>query len=241
MTKCPLCGTQNAITLFTSTQCVGKNCHNYDASWEAEILDVGNFNVIRHNAIDPTGGGFSFKSHDDTRFVTQFDAQILFYARHNSYWSIPAHEVFADSDNIPTPDCYSTDSKVGSRFGKCNQCPYGMFGSAPNGTAKACRQQIKLYLRLPDFGDDPYILWVSPLNMNAFQNEFLIRDLNDRGTKYTKCLTTITSYTNSKADKFRRAKFEHNKDMSVDEVEIYNEYRQNWLDKIKYTHENPTY
>ena len=49
MTNCPLCGSGNAITLFTSTQCVSKPCSNYNASWESEILDTSDFKHYRIN------------------------------------------------------------------------------------------------------------------------------------------------------------------------------------------------
>lgn len=246
MTKCLLCGSGNAITLFTSTQCVNKTCSNYNASWEAEILDTTSFNVLRHDAIDVKDGGFFYKDFTATIKTEEFKAQILFYAKHNSYWDIPASKVFADPDNIPKPDCFSTDAKNGSKYGECIRCPYGQFGSAPNGLGKACRQQIKLYLK-PISGvtsilmpAEPVILWVSPLNMNAFQNEFLMQELHDRGTKYTKSVIEITSYPN-KLRTFRRVKFSYDRDMTQEEKDDYDTYRKNWLDKIKYAHENPKF
>jgi len=242
MTKCLLCGSGNAITLFTSTQCVNKSCSNYNASWEAEILDTANFNVIRHNAIDLDDGGFIYEHPNHLIKDTEFTAQILFYARHNSYWNIPAKEVFADPDNIPKPECFASDGKNGSKYGECIRCPYGQFGSAPNGLGKACRQQIKLYLRWANMPiePNPFILWVSPLNMNAFLNEFLIQDLHDRGAKYPRCVTKITSYANAQKT-FRRVKFTYDRDMTQEEKNDYDVYRKNWLDKIKYSHENPNY
>lgn len=246
MTICPLCGGGNAITLFTSTQCVNKSCSNYNASWESEVLDTANFNVLRHNAIKVKDGGFVYKDSTVTIKTEVFKAQVLFWARHNSYWDIPAKEVFADPDNIPKPDCFSIDAKNGSKHGKCRACPYNQFGSAPNGLSKACRQQIKLYLK-PTSGvasilmpEGPVVLWVSPLNMNAFQNEFLIQELHDRGAKYTKSIANITSYPNAPKT-FRRVKFEFDRDMTQEEKIDYDNYRKNWLDKIKYSHENPKY
>jgi len=250
MTNCLLCGSGNAITLFTSTQCVNKSCLNYDASWEAEILDTAGFNVLRHNAIDIDKGGFLYKDsgqHDPAMSFegTTFKAHILYYARHNSYWNVPANEVFADPDNIPKPECYAADGNNGSKYGKCGACPFGKFGSASNGLSRACRQQIKLYLKIVNNKcgftlKDPTIFWVSPINMNAFQNEFLMQELQDRGLKYTECTATITSYPN-KLKTFRRVNFEFGREMSGAELKGYNEYRQNWLDKIKYVHENPKY
>ena len=223
---------------MVSTQCVNTECDNYSLSWANEILNTTNLNVIRHSALDKDNGGFIYKS----KTVESFTGQVLFYARHNSYWSIPAKEVFADPDNIPKPECYSVDGKEGSLHGECTGCVYNMYGSGFDKINKACRQQIKLYLRPTSefLSDEPIIFWVSPLNMNAFQNELLHRELLDKGYKYPQVEIKLTSYLSS-TKTFRRVEFSFESELDTTQKKEYDAYRQDWLERIKLYHANPRY
>lgn len=82
----------------------------------------------------------------DGRYEKEFTGHILHWHNANQYYST----AFGESES-PLPDCCSSDgiSPDGGTFkqpGPCRTCELNKFGSAADGTAKACQNTIRLYV-----------------------------------------------------------------------------------------------
>ena len=181
-------------------------------SLQENLADLDQINLPRIRI----GDDKFYMSQQDEEGTAEFEGMIQYFVRQNTYWSSGY-----DPKNITPPECYSLDGKTGSKYGDCRTCKYNQFRSAPNGGAgKACRNQIKLFIQL-DGKAIPLTMLISPVNIAAFSQNYLVDTLAQRGLPYWKVRTKFT-VSKLKGEKFGRIK-----------CEIAGEYRDDELTKVK--------
>lgn len=127
----------------------------------------------------PSGGMVQFElpsvDPENPDYVKTLEGVILFSHSNNAYW--PEGSEF---DEDTSPLCSSADGKtgVGEPGGICAACALNQFGTAPNGSGKACKNMRTLYLlRSGDYM--PLQLSLSPTSLrpyNDFANQaFMLR------------------------------------------------------------------
>ncbi len=104
----------------------------------------------------------------------EFSGIILLHQRVNAYWEKP----FAETGGGVLPDCASYDGKTGSVHGDCSKCKFNAFGSDNKETGKACKNMIRVFIRL-DKDLLPSLLSVPPTSMREFNN-YMVRLLSKK-------------------------------------------------------------
>lgn len=100
----------------------------------------------------------------DGSFQKDLIGHIIYYTNANQYYSA----AFGEGES-PVPDCFSSngiepDGGTNQRPGPCRTCPMNEFGSASDGSAKACQNTIRLYVLLD--GDIlPTLIKASPSSL----------------------------------------------------------------------------
>lgn len=100
----------------------------------------------------------------DGEYLKEFTGHILYWHNANQYYSSP----FGEGESL-IPDCSSSDGikPDGGEFAQnmpCRQCQYNKYGSADEGTGKACQNTIRLYI-LVDGEVIPSVLKAPPSSL----------------------------------------------------------------------------
>jgi hypothetical protein len=188
-------------------------------------MDEVEFPRIRHKT-----GKFYFS--DDDKGTEEFEAVVLFYGKQNTYW-----DGNYDPKNISPPECFSVDGSSGSkprdeqgRFGSCGDCALNQFGSG-TGRGKACRNQLKLYVQ--KLGTTvPMTLFLAPTSIRAFESNYIIHKVTQKGLSYPKVVTKFTSYQQQGETHFR-INFEIAGVYKGEEADSLKKLREYWLKAIK--------
>lgn len=167
---------------------------------------------------------FFLTKDDDEEGTPELSAVILAWRPQNTYWA----QGF-DKNNPSPPECYSTDGKVGTRYGQCSKCDFNKFGSGA-GRGKACRNQIKLWLQIDGMAL-PMTMFISPTNLSAFQTAFLVDKVLQRGLAFWKVKTKIKAYQ-KKGESFGRLKFEVEGVFEGEELERVSQIKDFWKSAI---------
>ena len=106
--------------------------------------------------------------------IKEFSGIIILHQRVNAYWE----KTFAETGGGIIPDCASMDGKNGSVHGDCSKCKFNQFGSDEKETGKACKNMIRVFVRL---GSDllPSLLTIPPTSMREFNN-YMVRLLSKK-------------------------------------------------------------
>lgn len=139
----------------------------------------------------PSGGGLAFEvpgdDPDNPDMVKELVGLIVDHHPVNAYWP----EQYSGQGNPPT--CSSLDGKVGigNPGGKCQNCPYNKWGSAPDGSGgKACKNMHRIYL-LRQGEMFPLLLTLPPTSIKPFSN-YIAKRIVSRGRRSYGVLTKIT-------------------------------------------------
>jgi len=190
-------------------------------------MDEVEFPRIRHK-----GGKFFFSDDPADKGCEEFEAVVLFYGKQNTYW-----DGSYDPKNISPPSCYSVDGSAGSkprddqgRFGTCSDCALNQFGSG-TGRGKACRNQLKLYIQ--KLGTTvPMTLFLPPTSIRAFESNYIIHKVTQKGLSYPKVVTKFISYQ-EKDETYHRVNFEIAGVYKGEEADAVKKLREYWLKPIK--------
>ena len=143
----------------------------------------------------PSGGGRAFEvpsdDPDNPDTVTELVGVIVDHHSANGFWK--------DSFNggNTAPDCASMDGKLGviTETGcvrACETCPYNQFGSATDGSGKACKNMHRIYL-LREGEMLPIIVTLPPTSIKPFKEYLAKRVLLSKPPK--RCWQVITKIT----------------------------------------------
>ena len=89
----------------------------------------------------------------DGTYAAEIEANILHYHNANAYWEVD-FEDRSPEDN-PAPNCLSSDGITPEQMDvdgykvqsdTCRNCPMNEYGSAKNGSSKACQNTIRMYV-----------------------------------------------------------------------------------------------
>lgn len=139
------------------------------------------------NRTQPTGGGirnvtvtqdknFVFQTGPDETEKKQGPIKVVlldfinnnqFYAKQYVKGSNDAPDCWAQAWNIDdlAPDPKLVEEPVSKT---CAECPMNEFGSAPNGSGKACKNNRRVAFMLPNDPDNIYIIKISPTGVGPF-------------------------------------------------------------------------
>src|SRR5690606_16042612 len=145
----------------------------------------------------PSGGGLAFEiplDDDEVDTVKEIVGVIVDHHRVNAYW--PA----AFSGQGGPPVCSSVDGKTGvalpeaevawaGRENACATCPFNQFGSADDGTGKACKNMVRLYV-LREGEAFPLMLTLPPTSIRNWASSLAKRVLG-RGLRPHQVVTRI--------------------------------------------------
>jgi len=190
-------------------------------------MDEVEFPRVRHK-----GGKFYFNDDPSDKGCEEFEAVVLFYGKQNTYW-----EGNYDPKNIVAPECFSVDGSNGSKprdeagkFGTCNDCALNQFGSGA-GRGKACRNQLKLYIQ--KLGTTvPMTLFLPPTSIRAFESNYIIHKVTQKGLSYPKVVTKFLSYQ-QQGETYYRVNFEIAGQYKGEEADAVKKLREYWLKAIK--------
>jgi hypothetical protein len=190
-------------------------------------MDEVEFPRVRHK-----GGKFYFTDDQADKGVEEFEAVILYYGKQNTYW-----EGKYDPKVITPPDCFSVDGTTGSkprdeqnRFGACTDCALNQWASG-QGRGKACRNQLKLYVQI--LGTTvPMTLFLPPTSIRAFESNYIIHKVTQKGLSYPKVVTKFISYQQQGETHFR-VNFEIAGQYKGEEADAVKKLRDFWLKAIK--------
>jgi len=139
-----------------------------------------------HTRIAPPAGnrislrGRVFTMPDGSTNQGPLGAVILDFRNHNSFWSTPYNP-----QQLTDPVCFALSREFGDlapsadatnpQAEHCAVCPRNVFGSAPNGKAKRCRNSRRLAIVPPDatLETAPMLLDASPTAISAFESYLL--------------------------------------------------------------------
>lgn len=157
-----------------------------------------------HTRIAPPAGnrislkGRVFTMPDGSTHPGPIAAVILDWRAHNQFWPAPY-----DPNRLEDPICWSVSRTYDDlapspdaperQAERCNNCPKNVFGSAPNGKARACRNSRRLAIVPPDATPDtePMILSASPTAISAFES-YVIGLAASEGKMPVEVVTLIT-------------------------------------------------
>lgn len=190
-------------------------------------MDEVEFPRVRHK-----GGKFYFTDDVADKGCEEFEAVVLFYGKQNTYW-----DGNYDPKNISPPECHSVDGACGSkprdeqgRFGACNDCALNQFGSGA-GRGKACRNQLKLYIQ--KLGTTvPSTLFLPPTSIRAFESNYIIHKVTQKGLSYPKVVTKFVSYQ-QQGETHYRVNFEIAGVYKGEEADSVKKLREYWLKAIR--------
>lgn len=143
----------------------------------------------------PAGGGRAFEvpsdDPDNPDTVTELVGIIIDHHPTNGYWRDPY------SGGSVSPDCSSMDGKLGviTESGcvrSCDTCPLNQFGSADDGSGKACKNMHRIYL-LREGEMLPIILTLPPTSIKPFKEYLAKRVLLAKPPK--RCWQVVTKIT----------------------------------------------
>ena len=139
-----------------------------------------------HTRIAPPAGnrislkGRVFTMPDGSTNQGPLGAVILDFRNHNSFWSTPYNP-----QQLTDPACFALSREFGDlapsadaptpQAEHCAVCPRNVFGSAPNGKAKSCKNTRRLAIVPPDatLETAPMLLDASPTAISAFESYLL--------------------------------------------------------------------
>ena len=145
----------------------------------------------------PSGGGLAFEiplDDDEVDTVKEIVGVIVDHHRVNAYW--PA----AFSGQGQPPACSSMDGKTGAappdsevawagREQSCATCPLNQWGSDENGSGKACKNMVRLYI-LREGEAFPLMLTLPPTSIRNWAN-YLAKRVLGRGLRPHQVVTKI--------------------------------------------------
>jgi hypothetical protein len=136
-----------------------------------------------HSRVAPPAGnrislkGRVFTMPDGSTNPGPIAAVILDWRSHNQYWAGPY-----DPNQAEDPICWAISRTYDAlapspdaperQAERCSNCPKNVFGSAPNGKAKACKNARRLAIVPADatLETEPMILTTSPTAISAFES-----------------------------------------------------------------------
>ena len=139
-----------------------------------------------HTRIAPPAGnrislkGRVFTLPDGSIHAGPIGAVILDFRNYNSYWDTPYNP-----NQLVDPVCFALSREFGDlapsadaptpQAEHCAVCPRNVFGSAPNGKAKGCKNTRRLAIVPPDatLETAPMLLDASPTAISAFESYLL--------------------------------------------------------------------
>jgi len=139
-----------------------------------------------HTRIAPPAGnrislrGRVFTMPDGSTNPGPIGAVILDFRNHHSYWNTPYNP-----NQLTDPVCFALSREFGDlapsadattpQAEHCAVCPRNVFGSAPNGKAKSCKNTRRLAIVPPDatLETAPMLLDASPTAISAFESYLL--------------------------------------------------------------------
>ena len=142
--------------------------------------------AVLHTRIAPPAGnrislkGRVFTMPDGSIHAGPIAAVILDFRNHNSFWSTPYNP-----QQLTDPVCFALSREFGDlapsadattpQAEHCAVCPRNVFGSAPNGKAKRCKNARRLAIVPPDatLETAPMLLDASPTAISAFESYLL--------------------------------------------------------------------
>jgi hypothetical protein len=174
----------------------------------------------------PTGGEtiWIVQTPEGTETTREIEGIVTAWKTGRAYWKT---SIKAGGGNRP-PDCSSNDSFYGKGDpgGKCEDCPFAQFGSAPEGgRGQACKQvRQMLYLRPGEIL--PYLISVPPTSLRNASQYFL--GLVGRQIPYWGVTTKIRleSATNEAGKRYARMVFTVGRRLEGPEVTILKPYHE---------------
>lgn len=159
----------------------------------AEILaaqeEVGG--TVEYRAKIPSGGGKAFEiitGNEDTDEITQKLVGVIIHSH-------KCNALFEEGNMSDPPICSSVDALVGYNrvTGEdcgCLDCPHNKFGTDSNGTGKACKNMIRLYMMRRE-SPIPLIVSIPPTSLRGWQN-YRLGVLGPRRLKPHEVVTELT-------------------------------------------------
>nr|DAH45822.1 MAG TPA: hypothetical protein [Caudoviricetes sp.] len=169
----------------------------------------------------PSGGGLAFEipgeTEDDPQTATELVGVILFHHPLNGYWE----EEFNGSND--KPNCSSLDGKTGviSETGEirdCANCEFNKFGTAKNGSGKACKNMHRIYF-LQEDNPVPLIVTLPPTSIKSLR-DYISKRILLRGMRCYSAVTKITlkKDKNAAGIAYSKAVFTFVKKLDADQV-----------------------
>jgi hypothetical protein len=142
--------------------------------------------AVLHTRVAPAAGnrislkGRVFTMPDGSVHTGPIAAVILDWRSHNQFWPVAY-----DPNRLEDPICWAVSRTYDElapspdaperQAERCNNCPKNVFGSAPNGKARACRNSRRLAIVPPDatLETEPMILSASPTAIAGFESYLL--------------------------------------------------------------------
>lgn len=203
-----------------------------DVDFDELLENLAEMDEVEFPRISHKNGKFFFSDDPSDKGTEEFEGIVLYYGKQNTYW-----EGTYDPKNITPPECYSVDGVTGSkprdengRFGRCDECELNKFGSG-KGKGKACRNQTKLYIQ--KIGTTvPMVLFLPPTSIRAFESNYIIHKVTQRGLTYPKIVTKFTSFQ-AQNETFYRINFEISGVYKGEDAQAVKKFRDYWLKAIK--------
>ncbi|MFI3167106.1 MAG: hypothetical protein R3Y32_03210 [Bacillota bacterium] len=167
----------------------------------------------------PSGGGIAYEIPGDDPespdMAKEFKAVILYQHPISTYYK----EKFDGSNN--RPDCGSSDGVIGvnvetGEITECGKCEFNKFGSADDGSGKACKQKRRIYI-LKEGDMFPTVLVLPTGSLKEF-SKYLMRLMN----KNQKPNSVVTKFSLKKAQNttginYSQAVFAKDRDLTEQE------------------------
>lgn len=203
-----------------------------DVDFNELLENLAEMDEVEFPRISHKNGKFFFSDDPSDKGTESFEGVVLFYGKQNTYW-----EGKYDPKAKTPPECFSVDGVSGSkprdengRFGSCEDCKLNQFGSG-QGKGKACRNQTKLYVQ--KVGTTvPMILFLPPTSIRAFESNYIIHKVTQKGLSYPKVVTRFVSYQ-APNETYYRMNFEIAGVYKGDEANSVKKLREYWLKAIK--------
>lgn len=161
---------------------------------EAIAEEMDGLGTIPYDKVKiPSGGGLAFEipgeTEDDPQTATELVGVILFHHALNGYWK----DEFNGSND--KPDCSSFDGKTGvdaetGECKKCGDCEFNQFGTARNGSGKACKNMHRIYF-LQEDNPVPLIVTLPPTSIKSMR-DYISKRILLRGMRCYSAVTKIT-------------------------------------------------
>ncbi|MHA1248729.1 MAG: hypothetical protein ACTSRP_01935 [Candidatus Helarchaeota archaeon] len=157
-----------------------------------------------------TSGEFEYVSDEMSERFEEFEAKVIHFHVMNMYWATGYK-----ANEIRPPDCISYDGITSIDGKNCRTCEYNQFGSDPiTGKGKACKNVIRLFLKVTDEHVLPTILCIPPASINAFM-KYTTGTLFVRGKSIQSVVTRFTATL----EEYPRIKFSVVRDLTPEEYE----------------------